>query len=610
MKILKNKLKLNKNIIWLGIGIYILLLTAITWFKYYQLGYNALDLAIFNNIFFNAANGNGFWSSIQGHHYFADHFAPWLYALLPIYWLWQSPLNLLIIQSVILSLSAWPIYLIAKKILNQKAAIILSLAWLLNPLVWNINLHEWHILPLAIPLILLAYYFYLQNNLGKFTIFILLAMLVREDVAIVTGMFSILALLDKKKLKWIILPGLLSGIYFLGTMKLISFFTTTGTRFAIYYQWLINTTFIDFIKHILSLGNLEMILGLTLAFLFLPFLKPKYLILALGPFLQFVLGRPGGSNLMIDTHYSSLFIPGLVISSLWAIKILPHKNPRLNKLIKFDPGLTKLIIVCCLIYLVIFLGPGLGVGKKIINRTNYSELTEKIATIPIEASVATGYSLLPILSSRINTYSLHYIMIGKEQFSENQYFYTTPDYILIDSDDLITYELQFSNNPYYSKYYPKGLDNIRDLFLSGHTENYSDIRYTTYQSSNNLITFEQAKKDFIKPITVYQLPPFTIYVENNILYWEIEKKVDKNYFIAVTGDDYTNFIKPINLLTPTSLWSDELIYKLPLPISKKDTTISIQLLTIDSQIEIDSWRGIKNSPKQEIIGEPIEITLN
>ncbi len=302
----------KKYILHWGMFAYVVVLTTIGWYKYYLLGYNALDLAIYNNVFYNAATGNGWWSSIQGHNYFADHFEPLLYILLPFYWLWPSPLNLLLWQSIIIASVTIPIYLIAKNIINQKLAVVLALAWLINSLAWNINLHEWHLLPLAIPLLLGAYYFYLKNNYKYYFIFLILALLVREDVAIAVGGFFLLGLIEKKSLRWYLTPLFMSLGYFVVANIIISHFQTGGSRFQVYYEWLLNTNLWQFILHFFSLGNIEMILGLLLAFLFLPLLAGNYLILAFGPLFQFILGEPGGSNIIVDTHYASLFIPALI----------------------------------------------------------------------------------------------------------------------------------------------------------------------------------------------------------------------------------------------------------------------------------------------------------
>jgi len=153
-KILNFIEKNSQKLLWLGIFIYTLVFSIISIWKLNGYLYNGLDLAIFNNVFYNTLHSNWFWSSIQGHSYLGDHFTPILFLLLPIYAIWQSPEMLLILQSIFLGLAAWPIYKISQLVLrDNKLAIGIGILWLINPLVHNINLFEFHLiawLPLTI----------------------------------------------------------------------------------------------------------------------------------------------------------------------------------------------------------------------------------------------------------------------------------------------------------------------------------------------------------------------------------------------------------------------------------------------------------------------------
>lgn len=594
----------KKYTLYWGIFVYVLVLTAISWYKYSQLGYNALDLAIYNNAFFNASTGNGWWSSIQGHHYFADHFEPLLYLLLPFYWFWSSPLNLLLWQSIILACTAIPIYLIAKNILNQKLSTILALAWLINPLAWNINLHEWHLLPLAIPLLLGAYYFYLKNNFKYYFVFLLLALLVREDVALAVGGFFLLALIEKKSWRWWLTPLLTSLIYFTISNLIITYFNTNTSRFSVYYEWLLDTNLGQFILHFFSLGNVEMILGLLLAFLFLPLLARHYLILALGPLVQFILGEPGGSNIIVDTHYSSLFIPALLISSIWAIKNIQNKNSKLANWIYFDVGLTKLIVAVSLVYLVLFLGPAWGVIKNITS-PNYQ--LKILANIPPDASIAAGYKYLPALSNRQNLSSLHYIFTGQQQFSQEKYNFIKPDYIVINPEDMLYYALQYPQSKSYHQYYPAGFQNIRKL-LSDYQLKYFNQDIMLWQSSEQPTNFESIYAYIVDADNNYELKNFflTTKTEKNLLKlsWQIKEKVTTDYFLQIITNQNRTQLRPLLYFYPTSTWDVGNFYNTLLPILPEEK-ISLQIVKLDGYIAIDSWRGtkvnVKITPVSEII---------
>ena len=106
-------------ILLISILLYTIFFSLLCLFKYFNFYYDLLDLAIINQVFFNSASGDFFASSIHPTSYLGDHFAPILFLILPVYFIFKSPITLLFIQTIIIALSAWPLYLIAKNILNK-----------------------------------------------------------------------------------------------------------------------------------------------------------------------------------------------------------------------------------------------------------------------------------------------------------------------------------------------------------------------------------------------------------------------------------------------------------------------------------------------------------
>ena len=138
LKIIK---KHSNKILWVSIIIYILLFSFLSLKKYYAFGYNAFDLAIFNQVFFNTAEGRWFDMTINLNSYLADHFTPIIFLLLPIYKLIPRPETLLILQTVILALSAWPLYKISEYISKDSLiSLVVAILWLVNPFIHNVNI--------------------------------------------------------------------------------------------------------------------------------------------------------------------------------------------------------------------------------------------------------------------------------------------------------------------------------------------------------------------------------------------------------------------------------------------------------------------------------------
>src|SRR3989338_9602525 len=106
----------------------LLLFSGATWlmvafWKYGLFLYNALDLAIYSQVFWNTSYGRWFEMSIHPQSYIGDHFEPLILLLTPIYSLWRDPRMLLILQTLAIQLAVIPIYLLARNIFQKNASI-------------------------------------------------------------------------------------------------------------------------------------------------------------------------------------------------------------------------------------------------------------------------------------------------------------------------------------------------------------------------------------------------------------------------------------------------------------------------------------------------------
>ena len=313
--------KHSNKILWISIFIYILLFSFLSLKKYYAFGYNAFDLAIFNQVFFNTLDGRWFEMTINLNSYLADHFTPIIILLLPVYKLWPRAETLLILQSIVLGLSAWPLYKISRHVKkNSLFALSIALLWLVNPFVHNANVFEFHLLPLAVFFIFWTFYFYQKDSYKLFILFLVLSLLVREDIALILVGFFPLAFFEKRNLKWKIISIILPVVYFLFSISLVSSFSGGAYKFVIYYSWLTNifSQPISVLAKIFSLSNIFNFSFVFLPLLFIPFLRARYLFLSLLPLLQFVLSSTGFYSVIYNSHYILLLLPGIFISFIFA----------------------------------------------------------------------------------------------------------------------------------------------------------------------------------------------------------------------------------------------------------------------------------------------------
>ncbi|MDD2807257.1 MAG: DUF2079 domain-containing protein [Patescibacteria group bacterium] len=449
--------------------IYVTIFAISTLTKYYQHGYNALDLAIINQVFFTSSVGHWFASSIHPPTYLGDHFSPLILILLPFYWLYRGPQTLLILQTLTLAAAAIPIYLIAKKIVGNNWAVAFAIFWLANPFVENINMFEFSLMPFAIMAIWLAIYFFESNLFLPFLAASIVALMSREDVALVIIMFGAYAWLKKRKINWRLTPILL-GLGYLALAITISgvFAASHQYKFLIYYPWLGNnipTAITNLLtkpwlplSYLFRINNFIFLLGLLMPLFFLPLFYLPPLIIALLIFLQLFLSTSGGGDIILQTHYVSLLLPAVFLAAIYAVSNF-KKNVSPNAsttLINKHWPLAVVGLTTAVIYGSITLGPMTSLAQL---NTNRNDGTNKLlAAIPPQAVVAASYKMLPALASREKLYSLNYIFLGKQQFLQTAY--TLPadtEYIIIDWPDLVTYQLQYGFHPFYQDQYATAL---------------------------------------------------------------------------------------------------------------------------------------------------------
>ncbi len=331
--------KHSQLFLWLLITSYVLLFSFLSLKKLDNYAYNVFDLGIFNQVFWNTLHGDWFQMTINLNSYLADHFEPFIILLLPLYWLKPGPENLLILQSAVLGLSAWPLYKISQLVLQDKFwSLGIAFVWLVNPFLHNANVFEFHEMPFAVFFIFWAIYFYLRNRFGWFLLFFFLIILVREDVFFILFGFGILAILDKRKWQWWFLPFVVGGAYFFTALKIISHFSMTGSyKFFMYYGWLGGHDLwsiiylwlvhpLRLLLHIFTFENLFYSLIIILPLLFLPLIRPKYLWLAFLPFVEIILSWHGVVPYVYYSHYILIFYPGVFLALIFAAEKIKQQE--------------------------------------------------------------------------------------------------------------------------------------------------------------------------------------------------------------------------------------------------------------------------------------------
>lgn len=199
-----------------AIVLFVIVFTLVMFLWYDSFGMNIYDLGNMNQAMWNTLHGH----PLEMTTFFPEttrlfmHVEPIFLVLAPVYAVWQDPRMLLFLQIVILALGAIPVFGIARHLFKDYVyGLGFALLYLLNPLLHQIALTEFHPLTLGAPLALSAVYFFLKKRFSISFITFLLAMMCREDIALLLVIFSVVMLLTDRNKKFFCLLLIVSSVW-------------------------------------------------------------------------------------------------------------------------------------------------------------------------------------------------------------------------------------------------------------------------------------------------------------------------------------------------------------------------------------------------------------
>ncbi len=158
-----------KKILLICLG-YSLLLFCFSSAKHLLFQSTAWDLGIFDQAVYLISIGETPLSSFTGFHMLGDHGAWMLYVLALLYKIFPSVYWLLAVQALSLGLGGFGVWLLAKQKLTDRLAGLAMAIYCLYPLVFNINLFDFHPEVMAVPTFLIGIWATLTDRLVVFLI--------------------------------------------------------------------------------------------------------------------------------------------------------------------------------------------------------------------------------------------------------------------------------------------------------------------------------------------------------------------------------------------------------------------------------------------------------
>ncbi len=395
---------------------------------------------------------------VGGKLIFADHFAPAIFLLSPLYWVTDRSEVLFIVQALAVGLSGIVVYLIGIEVLKSKfGSLTILVSYFLFLGLQNAVITDFHELTIATLPLSLVFYAIIKKNLKLYIISLLLTILLKETLFIMCTALGLFIVIFSRSWRWVgIATILFSVIYGLSVIKFVIPYFSKGlyvySETLIYDPVYVLKTLVDNPVKIQTMFNSFFSFG------FLPIFSPAFWILIFQDFLvRFY--APGTTRITLGFHYNAPLSVIMAVASFYGLKNL--KRLISKDLYKFIP----IIIILISIYLYRFIlhGPfALSYNGDFYKHSDdFQFLNELVKKVPVNASVVTQNNIAPHFTHNKNIFILR---MNYEIFKA--------DYIVIDA--------RSGQNP--NNFFGAADFNI-ERFLQKVTEdkNYKTIYKTDYQ---------------------------------------------------------------------------------------------------------------------------------
>lgn len=376
--------------------------------RHAALNSSGFDLAIQHQVVWNLAHGRGFESSIEVRNYLGDHIALTLPLFSPALWVWNDVRALLIAQSVVLAIGAWPVYrLAARHCGGRLPGLLWAGVYLLTPAVGYMNRYDFHDLVLALPLLLAALDAVDERRLGWASAWLALAVLTREEVGLAAAALGIWAAWRLRRPVWGASVALVALAWSVSALFIWipHFREGQASDTLARYVWLgegprdvaitlATRPWTLLATHYHRVRRLFFLVQLLWPFAFLPLLGPRRLWLAI-PNLALSLTSSAISQNSIYFQYNAPILPFLI-----AAGIEGHRRIR-------APGTASLLLLIALAFANLAdpaalkdVGRPYTIVDGVQPRPNRASFEEAARRIPANAALLAGNHLAPHFSAR------------------------------------------------------------------------------------------------------------------------------------------------------------------------------------------------------------------
>ncbi|WP_413168359.1 DUF2079 domain-containing protein [Capilliphycus salinus ALCB114379] len=382
---------------------------------------NAFDLGIFDNGIYLISQGKTPFVLFRGLHILGDHAAWILYPLALLYKIFPQVHWLFFVQAIGLSLGALPtFYLAIHAGLKPSKATAMAAVYLLYPLIFNLNLFDFHPEVIALPALLWAILAARLQQVWRFTLAVIIILSCKAVLSLTVAALGIWLLFFEKKrtcgmialfagLSWFLIATQVIIPHFSGGEPAgVKFYDSLGDSvFEIALNLLLKPGIV--LKQIFTLSNLEYLILLTVPVIW--GLSPRHLtpLIPALPILFLNLLSDSVQQKNLTQQYSLPILPFLLVA---VISTLAAGGGWLRQ--------PKKIVLWSLIAFFALAKYGYFCSRYLRHFDTVKASQEAVALVDTKGSVLTADHIAPHLTHR------SVIMLatkGAEQFDLNEFKY-------------------------------------------------------------------------------------------------------------------------------------------------------------------------------------------
>ena len=179
---------------WMVAGALAVFYSAVAVRRHVELLTSAYDLGIYDQAVRSYSQGHLPFNSIQGPHFdvLGDHFSPALALLAPLYWISDSPVNLLVAQAALVAIGVVPLMRWADRSVGTGASLVVGFGYGMSFGVANAVTFDFHEVAFAAPLLSFAAVAFGEGRLRAAVWWALPLILVKEDLGLTVAVLGLL----------------------------------------------------------------------------------------------------------------------------------------------------------------------------------------------------------------------------------------------------------------------------------------------------------------------------------------------------------------------------------------------------------------------------------